>query len=329
MPSRPTPHPAERRISANSSRKSDSRWARREEALALLAGRQHGVVSLAQLIGLGFSDGAVNHRARSGRLHRVFAGVFALGRPDLTVRGRWMAAVLACGPGAYLSHASAAALHGIRATGAAKVDVTLTRLSSLTHPRIRIHRRPALTAADLTVVDGIPVTSVARTLLDLASLRFVTDAQLERACEQAILDGSFDLREIEELLRRSRGARGIRKLRAVLERGDLGEDVPASGLERRYRDLCAAAGLPRPEINRYLLLGDEYHRVDFLWRRERVVIETDGDRYHSTGWQRRRDARRDEALSRHGFRHARVAEEVIEHDAARAVAIAAVLVRGC
>jgi very-short-patch-repair endonuclease len=105
--------------------------------------------------------------------------------------------------------------------------------------------------------------------------------------------------------------------------------VPASGLERRYRDLCAAAGLPRPEINRYLLLGDEYHRVDFLWRRERVVIETDGDRYHSTGWQRRRDARRDEALSRHGFRHARVAEEVIEHDAARAVAIAAVLVRGC
>jgi hypothetical protein len=272
-----------------------------------------------QLVALGFSLNVIEHRVSIGLLHTIHRGVYALGRPDLPARGRWMAAVLACGPCAYLSHASAAALHGIRASAAARVDVTLTRPSSLTHPRIRIHRRPALSAADFTVVDGIPVTTVARTLLDLASLRFITEADLERACEQAILAGSFDLRQVEALLRRSRGARGIRKLRAVLARGDLGEEIPASGLERRYRDLCAAAGLPRPEINRYLLLGDEYHKVDFLWRHERVVVEVDGRRYHSTGWQRRRDARRDEALSRHGFRHARIAEEDFEGSGDRAV----------
>ena len=148
---------------------------------------QYGVAARCQLVALGFSPKVIDHRVSIGLLHTIHRGVYALGRPDLPARGRWMAAVLACGPGAYLSHASAAALHGIRASAAARVDVTLTRLSSLTHPRIRIHRRPALTAADFTVVDGIPVTTVSRTLLDLASLRFVTHVQLERACEQAIL----------------------------------------------------------------------------------------------------------------------------------------------
>ena len=109
------------------------------------------------------------------------------------------------------------------------------------------------------------------------------------------------MRAMEDLLRRSRGRRGVRRLRNVLQRGDLGENVPASGLEIRYRDLCAQAGLPKPEINRYLLLGDEYHKVDFLWRKERVVIETDGGRYHSTGWQRVRDAHRDTLLTKHGY----------------------------
>jgi very-short-patch-repair endonuclease/predicted transcriptional regulator of viral defense system len=320
MATRPT---AERRVNPNSSGQPDSRrWRRREGRLRTLAKGQHGVVARCQLVALGFSLNVIEHRVSIGLLHTIHRGVYALGRPDLPPKGRWMAAVLACGPGAYLSHASAAALHGIRASAAARVDVTLTRPSSLTHPRIRIHRRPALIAADFTVVDGTPVTTVARTLLDLASLRFITEAHLERACEQAILAGSFDLRQVEALLRRSGGARGIRKLRAVLARGDLGEEIPASGLERRYRDLCAAAGLPAPEVNRYLLLGDEYHKVDFLWRRERVVVEVDGRRYHSTGWQRRRDARREALLREHGFCHGRVDEETIEHHATRAVATA-------
>jgi len=159
---------------------------------------------------------------------------------------------------------------------------------------------------------------VSRTLLALAT--FLREPQLERACDQAVVQGVFDMREMEDLLRRSRGARGVRRLRNVLARGDLGEDVPASGLEVRFRDLCVQGGLPKPEINRYLLLGDEYHQVDFLWRAERVVIETDGERYHSTGWQRARDAHRDELLKRHRYRCARIAEEEIEHRAGGAVA---------
>ena len=290
-----------------------------------MAERQHGAVALTQLVECGLSSSAVRNWVSRGRLHPLHRGVYALGRPDLPARGRWIAAILACGPGACLSHASAAALHGIRASAATKPDVTLTRLSSLTHPRIRIHRRSALTAADVTTVDGIAVTSIARTLLDLASLRFITPSQLERACEQAVILELFDMRAMSELLRRSRGARGVRKLRAVLASGDLGEDIPASGLERRYRDLCAEAGLPKPEINRWLLLGDDYIQVDFLWRKQRVVIEVDGRRYHSTGWQRARDSHRDELLDRHRFRHARVSEDEIEHRPTEAVAAARTL----
>ncbi len=286
-----------------------------------LAAEQHNVVSLAQLVSIGFTESAVWKAVRAGRLYRIHQGVYAVGRADLTARGHWMAAVLACGPGAVLSHAAAAALHGIRQTAASRVDVTVTRISCVIHTGIRVHKHPDLTAADVTIVDGIPVMSVARTLLALATV--LREPQLERACDQAVIERVFDMREVEELLRRSHGRRGVRRLRNVLARGDLGENVPASGLEVRYRNLCAQAGLSKPEINRYLLLGDEYRRVDFLWRKERVVIETDGNRYHSTGWQRARDQHRDALLTEHGYHHARITEDEIKHHPGRAVARAA------
>jgi hypothetical protein len=236
-----------------------------------------------------------------------------------------MAAVLACGEGALLSHASGAALRSIRATAAIRIDVTIPRSSPICRPGIRVHRRDDLTPADITEVDGIPTTSVSRTLLDLAT--FLHEPALERACEQAVLSDQFDMREMEDLLGRSRGRRGVRRLRNVLARGDLGEDIPASGLERRFRDLCAGAGLPKPEINRYVLLGDEFQRVDFLWRRQRVVVETDGRRYHATGWQRSRDQHRDELLAAHCYRHARIPEETITDAPSQAMAIVRALLR--
>ena len=293
-------------------------------AVLEVAARQHGVVTLAQLVACGLSTSGVRNWLALGRLHRVHGGVYAVGRADLTPRGRWMAAVLACGAGALLSHASAAALHGIRATAASRIEVTVPRLSSLTRPGIRVHNHPHIAGADVTIVDGIPATAVARTLLGLAT--FLRESSLERACDQAVALELFDMREMEDLLRRSRGRRGVRRLRDVLARGDLGANVPASGLEVRYRDLCAQAGLPKPEINRCILLGDEYHRVDFLWRRERVVIEADGRRHHATGWQRARDERRDALLTAHGYRHARITEETIEDHPAEAIATARSLV---
>jgi very-short-patch-repair endonuclease len=289
------------------------------------AARQHGVVSLEQLLRLGLSAEAVWKAVAAGRLHRVHREVYAVGRAELTAKGRWMAAVLACGDGALLSHASGAALRGLRQTAAALIDVTVPRLSPVSRPGIRVHRHPDLTPADVTEFDGIPVASVSRTLLGLAT--FLREPQLERACDQAVVLDQFDLREMEDLLKRSHGRRGVARLRNVLARGDLGSDVPASGLERRYRELCAQAGLPAPEVNRYILLGDEYHRVDFLWRKERVVIETDGNRYHSTGWQRARDHDRDALLTQHGYRHARIAEDTITEDPSQAIATARSLLR--
>jgi hypothetical protein len=280
---------------------------------------------VAQLRSFGFARSTAAARASVGRLFRVHRGVYALGRPDLTARGRWMAAVLACGPGAVLSHVAAAALHGIRASAASRIDVSIMRPSSVARPGIRVHRSTCLKLADVIQVDAIPVTSVARTLLDLAAV--LTESQLERACDQAVLQDQFDMRAMSGLLSRSHGQRGVRKLRVVLTRGDLGLDVPASGLERRFRDLCEHAGVPAPEINRYLLLGDGYHKVDFLWRRERAVIEVDGARYHSTGWQRSRDAERDGLLHAHGYRIARVSEQEITRRPERAIEAAVDLIQ--
>ena len=290
-----------------------------------MAARQHGVVSLAQLIACGLGASGVRHRVAAGHLHRIHREVYAVGRAGLTAKGRWMAAVLACGDGAVLSDASAAALRGLRPTAAARIDVTVPRPSPISRPGIRVHRHPDLTSVDITEVDGIPVTSVSRTLLGLAT--FLREPQLERACDQAVILDQFDIREMADLLKRSHGRRGVARLRDVLARGDLGSDIPASGLETRYRELCAHAGLPKPEINRYILLGDEYHRVDFLWRRERVVIETDGNRYHSTGWQRARDHDRDALLAQHGYRRARITEDTITDDPSQAIATARSLLR--
>jgi len=285
-----------------------------------LAARQHQVVRLDQLKRFGLSSTGVRNRVLAGSLFRVYEGVFAVGRPDLTRRGAWTAAVFACGDGAVLSHASAAALHGIWFSMGPLIDVTVCRPSSLSHRGIRLHRRAGFRPADVTVIDGIPVTSLARTLLDLASI--YGDTAVERACEQACINQTFDLLAVSKLLGRSKGQRGIRRLRRILERGDLGLNVPASGLEVRYRQLCRDAGLPAPEINRYLLLGDEYHKVDFLWRRQRVVIETDGGPYHASGWQRARDERRDDLLTEHGFVHARISGELVDQDPLEAIAVA-------
>jgi hypothetical protein len=322
------PHvPAESRETIHYGSKSDTRRRRGQGRGALLreaakvASRQDQVLGLKDLREIGLSDSGVRHWVAVGHLHRKHAGVYAFGRPDLSFRGKCRAALLACGPGAVLSFGTAGDLHAIRKLGSIRIDVTVHADAPLRkHTGIKCHRAE-LAPQDIIDLDGFPVTSVARTLLDLATV--VTVQALERAAKQAVIERVFDMREIEDLLRRSRGHRGIRKLRHVLERGDLSAgNVPASGLEVRFATLCAEAGLPRPEINRWVLLGDEYHKVDFYWRRERIVIETDSNRYHSDGWQRARDARRDELLKRFGFPFARVHEDLIEATPEQAVAVA-------
>jgi predicted transcriptional regulator of viral defense system len=181
-----------------------------ERAIAALATRQHGVVSRAQLRALGLSDGAITARARRGVLHRVHHRVYAVGHTVLAVRGHWMAATLACGPGAALSHASAAALWELRASAARIVDVTVPGAGSRTRRGLRIHRARDLTG-ETTTHDGIPVTTPARTILDLAAT--LQRRPLERLLDQAENTRLTHVAALDALARAHPGHHGASKLR--------------------------------------------------------------------------------------------------------------------
>lgn len=284
--------------------------------IAELGRRDHDVLTTAELGLCGLSSSGIQKRVQAGELHRRYPGVYAIGRSDLTPDGHRIAAVKACLPDACLSFASAAALHRIRQSDASVADVTIPGGRPLRCLRgIRCHRA-ALLAQDVTSVRGIPVTSVARTLLDLAAK--YGEGTVERAANEAVIHEAFDLRAIEELIDRSKGHRGIRRLRRVLATGDLSGES-ATGLERRFAELCVSHGLPRPELNRWIFLGGEYHQVDCYWREQRVVIEVDSNRYHQTGWKLSRDAQRDSLLTDARFAHDRVDEDLIVLSPAAAV----------
>jgi hypothetical protein len=303
----------------------------RDAEIARLADRQHGVVSLVQLIAFGLSASAVRSRVGAGRLHPVHRSVYAVGRRRLTARGIWMAAVLACGEGARLSHRSAAALQGLRPDNRPVSDVTVPRGSARSRPGIHVHRSATLTDADATTCDGIPCTSVARTLLDLAEV--VDRRGLERAIEQAEIQRVFDLRAVEDVLARAHGRQGGRRrgaalLRAVL--ADLGEPtLTASELEERFLAICRDAGLPTPEVNAWLDIDDEPAiKADFLWRRERLVVETDGFGSHGTRQAFERDRRRDQRLRLAGYAPVRFTRRQIVREPERVGRTTAALCAG-
>jgi hypothetical protein len=264
-----------------------------------LAERQHGVVALRQLQLLGLSKSAVSRRARAGRFHRIHRGVYAIGYPKLTGCGHWMAAVLACGPRAVLSHRSSAGLAGVRPDNRRKSDVSVPSPSARPRAAIEVHRSVTLTADDVTTVEGIPCTTIARTLVDLGDV--LDRRAVERAVEQAEVLRLFDLREIELAIERAGPRRGTGLLSSVLENLD-GPTLTESELEEAFLALCRAAALPTPEVNAWMTLSDGSPiKVDFLWRRERLAVETDGHPYHRTRQSRERDARRDVLLRLAGF----------------------------
>lgn len=270
-----------------------------DRRLAALASRQHGVVALGQLKALGLTASGVRDRVRSGRLHRLHRGVYAVGHRNVSPRGRWLAAVLACGPGAALSHRSAAALRGLRPTGAAKIDVTAPRRSGRRRAGITVHAGGTLARRDVTTIDGIPCTSTARTLLDLAD---VVDRQaLTRACEQAEILRSFNRRELVALLERSPGRQGAPVLQAIVERHAPEPTRTRQELERCFLELCERGGVQRPSVNAHV----EGLEVDFSWAAHRVIAETDGFAVHGTRSAFERDRHRDQRLLLAGWRIAR------------------------
>ena len=257
------------------------------------------MVALRQLQLLGLSKSAVSRRARRGRFHRIHRGVYAVGHPKLTGYGHWMAAVLACGPRAVLSHRSTAGLWGVRPDNRRKSDVSVPSPSARTKQAIEIHRSVTLTADDVTTVEGIPCTTLARTLVDLGDV--VNRRAVERAVEQAEVLRLFDLHEVQRAMERAGPRRGTGLLSSVLE--DLnGPTLTASELEEAFLALCRQAALPTPEVNAWMTLSDGSPiKVDFLWRRERLAVETDGHPFHRTRQSRERDTKRDQLLRLAGF----------------------------
>ncbi len=285
--------------------------------VAALAAAEHGVFPLEQLTALGFSARVVQQRAASGRWHRIFRGVYSLVPPPLlTWRARYRAAVLACGPGAVLSHRSAADLHGLLATSRAKVDVTVPGRGSRNRPGIDVHRSTTLTPDDITTVDGIPCTAVARTLLDLAAV--ATDERVERALNQADVLQRLDYRALHDQLHGNAHAVAAAKLRAALAVYQPGLAPTESRLEQDFVVLVRGAGLPEPERQVWFTLndGDPPIRVDFAWRTQRVVVETNGRRSHGTRGAFERDRRRDQRLTRAGWRVVRITWRQLRDDPA-------------
>jgi very-short-patch-repair endonuclease len=271
----------------------------RELAIARVAERQHNLIHLTQLRALGLRADAVRKRGAQGRLHRIYQGVYAVGHGRLGRKGHWLAAVLTYGPSAVLSHRSAAALWNLRRDNRAKIDVSVPSRSARSRRGINVHRSVTLAPEDCTHEDGIPCTSIARTLLDLGDV--LNHRGLERAIEQAEVLRLFDLRAVEDVLERANGRRGAAVLRAVLAR----LEEPAltdSDLEERFLMLCRAASLPSPKVNEWLDIDElPAVRADFLWRAERLVIETDGWESHGTRQAFERDRRRDERLKLAGY----------------------------
>jgi predicted transcriptional regulator of viral defense system len=271
-----------------------------EAAIAVLADRQHGVVTRAQLVALGLGTDAIDWRLRRGRLHLVHRGVYAVGHRRLTGRGHWIAAVLAAGPRAVLSHRSAAALWDLRARERGRPEVSTPLWCR--RPGIAVHR-PRLEPDEITEVDGIPVTTVARTLFDLAAV--LPRPQLERAIERAEALGHADNTPLDALLLRRRGRRGTAALRQARERG-IEPALTRSKLEDRFLTFLDAYGLARPEVNADLHLESRWFEADFLWRDQRLIVELDGHQTHGTRAAFERDRERDRILQVHGWRIVRI-----------------------
>jgi hypothetical protein len=276
-------------------------------SLAMLAKRQHGVVSIRQLTGpLGYSRRSVSRATAAGRLHRLERGVYAVGHTRVSREGCCLAAVLTCGAGSLLSHRSAAWLWEISTLSPLPAQVT-TPVPRKARPSVSIHCARSLAPEDRALRRNIPVTALPRTLLDAAA-SFRSDL-LERAIERSEERGVFDLEAVESLLERTVGHPGQGRLRRAVEL----YRAPAftrSKLERRFLALLRKAGLPRPSTG-YNECGYE---LDFYWPAERFAVELDVFETHGTRGSFERDRLRQEDLKLAGVEMTRVTGKRLDRE---------------
>jgi uncharacterized protein DUF559/putative AbiEi antitoxin of type IV toxin-antitoxin system len=267
--------------------------------MAELAARQHGVVAGAQLAELGLGRHYIARQVERGRLHAVHRAVYAVGHPRITREGAWMAAVLAGGEGAALGIRSGGALWTIRARSARDIDV-LTPRQRRSRLGLRLHHVP-LRPDEITVHRAIPVTTPARTLLDLAAI--LDPHTLARAVERAEALRLTSPTSLAALVARYPRRAGVAALKAILASGSIaGATLTRSELEDRFLTLIDAENLPRPLVN----APRGTNELDFTWRTQRLVVEVDGFETHGTRAAFERDRARDRALLAAGWRVARI-----------------------
>ena len=273
---------------------------------------QHWVLTAAQLAALGFSRDAIRHRVATGRLHPVARGVYAVGRRALTREGRWMAAVLACGRGgvaggdAFLSHGSAAALFGIGGEDSGCIEVSVRADRPRARPGIRVHRRTRLRAEDVGSFAGIPVTSPAQTIVDLAGRH--DRMTVERMVDEADRLDLITPPGLRAALVHHRGEPGVARLRTWLDRRTF--RLTRSRLERLFLPLAQGVGLPVPETKVWV----NGFEVDFYWPDLRLVVEADSLRHHRTPAEQTRDRLRDQAHAAAGLTALRFTHEQVRYE---------------
>ncbi|HWE34576.1 MAG TPA: DUF559 domain-containing protein [Solirubrobacteraceae bacterium] len=278
-----------------------------------LANTQHGRVATWQLKRLGFTQRMINIRVKQGWLHRRFRGVFAVGHTLTTHPGRWIEAALGCGPRGVVSHKDAIAAHQLRPARRGPVDVTVPGRGRPGQPGIRVHNVRTLDPRDVTKIDGIPVTTVARSLLDYAEQ--ATFQNLRHALDAAARQEKLNMLAIQATIARNPGRRGIKPLRRALA---LTSDHPPwtqSENERMLLGGCRTGGLPEPSTNVVI----EGVLIDFAWIRYRLIVEVDSDLYHSIPADVASDSKRDEKLERAGWVVLRIRVHRIKHDLAGVV----------
>jgi very-short-patch-repair endonuclease len=264
---------------------------------------------------MGMNDAAIRRRLAKGSLHRVHPGVYAVGYPSLTAEGRWMAAVLACGRGAVLSHLDAAVLWSIYKSQGARVHVTV--LSRRAVPGLWIHRARHLDPDDVTTKDGIPVTTVARTLVDLTDL--LAEDRVLRAIREAEYLKLLDPQTLTAAVKRAHGRRRIAALKNALAHHRPGQIVREE-LEHRFLELVRQAGLPPPETNVKVRTHRRTYTVDCLWPEHQVAVELDGRAAHARTAAFEEDRARDAALCAIGLRPLRFTWHRVSSDGAYVIA---------
>jgi predicted transcriptional regulator of viral defense system len=284
-----------------------------------IAGEQFGVVSREQLEGVGVTGEAAIKRAASGRLHRVHQGVYSLTPRVMTQRGMFIAAVLACGPGAILSHGSAAYLWGLVDEWNVPIDVTAPNRRGRCPDGVAAHRDGSLGAVDKTRVHSIPCTSLARTLLDYAGV--APEWELRRAVAQAEVLGVLDWDAMRSILRRGRRRRGVARLRLVVDSLHPHTKRTRGDLERFFLAMCISAELPQPEVNIWLdVPGGRPLQADFVWRDAGLIVEADSRGFHDTASAFEYDRKREQRFQAAAWRVSRCTWAQVEREPQRLAA---------